>query len=263
LRKKHLSIEKDIHNAVSGKCTASCLQYVFLILQLKIDAGESVSDAGVLDFAGLLKQFLRELPEPLLTSRLQDAFLNCYDLTPPSKRVDATLLLCHLLPSHNLSALQYICAFLRRVVDRSVHNKMDAANVGICLAPNIFHASSASAVVGSDATKSMLTSQAGVVELLIDHADEIGVVSDDLHERVAMMTECFSESVLDDCELETTDCRDKKRSGSLQGETLPLCDMISVLDSGPRGHGLDSWSCHFHVTTLASCSHTHGASVTK
>jgi len=191
---------------------------VFVVLQVKIDAGESVSGASVLDFSGLLKQFLRELPEPLLTSQLQDAFLGCYELSPPSKRIAAILLLCHLLPRHNLSTLRYICAFLHRVVDRSVHNKMDAANVAICLAPNIFHAGSASAVTGSDATKSMLTGQAGVVELLIDHADEIGVISDDLHERVTMMTECFSDSVLDDCELETTECREKKRSGSFQGE---------------------------------------------
>jgi len=183
---------------------------------VKIDAGESVSDAGVFDFAGLLKQFLRELPEPLLTSRLQDTILSCYDITPPSKRITAILLLCHLLPSHNLSALQYICAFLRRVVGRSVHNKMDATNVAICLAPNIFHATSV--VVGNDATKSMLTAQAGIVELLIDHADEIGVISDDLHDRVTMMTECFSDSVLDDGELETTECREKKRSGSFQGD---------------------------------------------
>jgi len=204
---------------------------VLVVLQVKIDAGESVSHAGVFDFAGLLKQFLRELPEPLLTSRLQDSFLNCYDLTPPSKRISAILLLCHLLPSHNLSALQYICAFLRRVVDRSVHNKMDTANVAICLAPNIFHTNTASAGIGSDATKSMLTGQVGIVEVLIDHADEIGVVSDDLHERVTMMTECFSDSVLDDCELETTECREKKRSGSFQGEQddtvmLPLYDML-------------------------------------
>jgi len=192
---------------------------VFLVLQVKIDAGESVSDANVLDFAGLLKQFLRELPDPLLTSQLQDAFLGCYDITPPSKRIAAILLLCHLLPRHNLSALRYICTFLRRVVGRSVHNKMDSANVAICLAPNVFHhAGSASAVIGSDATKSMLTGQAGVVELLIEHSGEIGVIGDDLRERVTMMTECFSESVLDDCELETTECRDKKRSGSFQGE---------------------------------------------
>lgn len=194
------------------------LPYVFVDLQVKIDAGESVLDASVLDFSGLLKQFLRELPEPLLTSQLQDVFLGCYDLSPPSKRISAVLLLCHLLPRYNLSALRYICTFLRRVVDRSVHNKMDAANIAICLAPNIFHAASATAVIGSDATKSMLTGQAGVVELLIDHADEIGVVSDDLHERVAMMTACFSDSVVDDCELETTECREKKRSGSFQGE---------------------------------------------
>jgi len=192
---------------------------LFLVLQVKIDAGESVSDAGVFDFAGLLKQFLRELPEPLLTGHLQDAFLNCYDIAPPPKRAAAVLLLCHLLPKHSLSTLRYICAFLRRVVSRSVHNKMDAANVAICLAPNIFHASSASAVTVSDATKSMLTAQTGVVELLIDHADEIGDVSTDLHERAAMMSECFSDSMLDDGELDSTECRsEKKRSGSFQGE---------------------------------------------
>jgi len=173
-----------------------------------------VSDAGVLDFAGLLKQFLRELPEPLLTTHLQDVFVSCYDLSPLSKRAAAVLLLCHLLPRHNLSTLRYICTFLRRVVERSAHNKMDAANVAICLAPNIFHASS---VTMSTVTKSLLSHQAGVVEVLIDHAYEIGVVTDDLHERVAMMSDCFSDSVLDDGELDSTECRDKKRTGSLQG----------------------------------------------
>lgn len=191
---------------------------LFLVLQVRIDAGESVSDAGVLDFAALLKQFLRELPEPLLTSHLQDAFLSCYDISPPSKRTAAVLLLCHLLPKHNLSTLRYICAFLHRVVSRSVHNKMDASNIAICLAPNIFHTSSACVAAVSDATKSMLTGQASVVELLIDRADEIGVVGVDLHERAAMMSDCFSDSVLDDCELDSTESREKKRSGSFQGK---------------------------------------------
>jgi len=200
-----------------NRCRNVIKEFLFS-LQVKIDAGESVSDAGVIDFAGLLKQFLRELPEPLLTAHLQDAFLACCDLTPPPKRVSAVLLLCHLLPKHNLSTLRYIFTFLRRVVERAAHNKMDAANVAICLAPNIFHVASTLSVGVNDVTKSMLTGQAVIVQLLIEHADEIGVISDDLHERVAMMKECFSDSVLDNCEMETTESREKKRSGSLQGE---------------------------------------------
>jgi len=64
-----------------------------------------------------------------------------------------------------------------------------------------------------------LMAQTAVVQMLIENAADIGVVSDDLQDRVALMTECFSDSTVDECGgLELTENREKKRSGSLQGK---------------------------------------------
>ncbi len=54
-------------------------QHFFLnfgfVLQEKIELGDELRDGHPLDVASLIKQFFRELPDPLLTARLHDTFL--------------------------------------------------------------------------------------------------------------------------------------------------------------------------------------------
>jgi len=129
------------------------------------------------------------------------------------------MLLCHLLPDHHLATLRFVAGFLHQVAAHSDVNKMDAANISVCLAPNIFHERTGKILVVADgeAAKSAVAAPTSIVELLIEHADEIGVVDVDLNQRLVLMATCFSDSVMEDSELEATENREKKRSGSFQG----------------------------------------------
>lgn len=80
---------------------------------------------------GLLKQFLRELREPLLTFELYDTFLqaNC-----DRDKVKSAL---SSLPMSNLRVLKYLIEFLFEVAQHSANNKMPVHNLATVFAPNL------------------------------------------------------------------------------------------------------------------------------
>ena len=88
------------------------------------------------DIAGLLKEFLRELPQPLLTRELLPLFI--YVSRCPSKCVPSALrsLVC-LLPDRNRILLQLLLLLSRLVLRHSIDNKMDAHSLATVLAPGI------------------------------------------------------------------------------------------------------------------------------
>ena len=75
-----------------------------MLLQATLDSGNASipEDANVHDIATLLKQYFRELPEPLITSRLFPVFEACYTLAQPAERQRCMLLACLLLPQVHL-----------------------------------------------------------------------------------------------------------------------------------------------------------------
>jgi len=91
------------------------------LLQARIDAGgELDKDSHPLDVASLVKQFIRQLPEPLLSSRLQAAFIQCHQLSTEAQRVATVHLLCLLLPRRHLAALRFAAGFFSRVAQQEV-----------------------------------------------------------------------------------------------------------------------------------------------
>ena len=180
---------------------------------MKIETGEQVDDANALDLANIVKQFIRELPDPLLTARLQECFLRCHHL-PEQIQVQSVLLLCALLPPRHLALLRYAMQFFRRVASRSLENKMDSSNISVCLAPNVFRI--VDPACPSLADGKFLLSQTAIVKILIEHSSDIGMVSDDLANRVSLMSTFFSDYDTEN-ELDFTDGKEKKRSGSFQG----------------------------------------------
>ena len=200
--------------------------------QTKIEEGEGISDANLLDVASVVKQFFRDLPDPLLTTTLHDAFLRCALLGDDAQSAAAVLYLCHLLPPLNLSTLRYTMCFLGRVVAASDRNKMDASNLAVCLTPNLLYLPDGVKSNGGAGEKSagsdgrLLAAEISVVQVLIRHAHNIGMVSESLQERAALLSSCFppaSGDELDRSEVDggggstKTKKKKKKRSGSLQG----------------------------------------------
>uniref|UniRef100_A0A8C4QTX4 Rho GTPase-activating protein 7 n=2 Tax=Eptatretus burgeri TaxID=7764 RepID=A0A8C4QTX4_EPTBU len=91
------------------------------------------------DVADMLKQYFRDLPEPLLTSKLSETLLLIFQTVPVECQVDAAHATLLLLPAESREALQTLLALLSAVACRECDNHMPAGNLALCLAPSLFH----------------------------------------------------------------------------------------------------------------------------
>ncbi|XP_051566579.1 rho GTPase-activating protein 6-like isoform X2 [Myxocyprinus asiaticus] len=73
---------------------------------------------SVHDVAALLKEFLRDMPHPLLTRELYTAFINCASLNCADQHTLMQLLIC-LLPACNCDTLQCLLHFLSNVANHA------------------------------------------------------------------------------------------------------------------------------------------------
>lgn len=83
----------------------------------------------------VLKTFLRDLPEPLLTFDRYDDFLRAADLSDESDRVQTLLSLIKKLPPAHHALLERIVFHLARVAQREEYNRMSASSLAIVFAP--------------------------------------------------------------------------------------------------------------------------------
>ncbi|NXH50775.1 RHGBA protein, partial [Dicaeum eximium] len=153
-------------------------------LKSKLDQGENCLSAALpCDVAGLLKQFFRELPEPILPPHLQEGLFKAQQLGHEKKT--ATVLLSCLMADRTIAALRYFFNFLRTVSLRSNENRMDSSNLAVIFAPNLLHSNENEKM--STSTEKKIRLQAAVVEMLIDHAAEIGQVPEFILEKIPSM----------------------------------------------------------------------------
>lgn len=107
------------------------------------------------DVAQLLKEFFRDLPQPLLTRDLYVPFLFTQRTPERTRQLDMIRNLIRLLPRHNRDTLWTLLRFLHRVAENAVDrklptgqlqpgNKMDAHNLATMLGPNILRYNSKS-----------------------------------------------------------------------------------------------------------------------
>ncbi|XP_073784076.1 unconventional myosin-IXb isoform X4 [Danio rerio] len=86
---------------------------------------------------GLVKQWLRELPDPLMTYSLYNDFLYAVDLPETSERLRAVYRKLEELPSSNISTLERLIFHLVKVAKEEEHNRMSADSLAIVFAPCI------------------------------------------------------------------------------------------------------------------------------
>ncbi|XP_052401214.1 rho GTPase-activating protein 7 isoform X1 [Carassius gibelio] len=101
--------------------------------------GVNYEGQSAYDVADMLKQYFRDLPEPLLTSKLSDTFLQIYQYVPKEQRLQAVRAAVLLLPDENREALQTLLCFLSDVTASVSENQMTCTNLAVCLAPSLFH----------------------------------------------------------------------------------------------------------------------------
>ncbi|XP_066570826.1 stAR-related lipid transfer protein 8 isoform X3 [Amia ocellicauda] len=111
-----------------------------ILRQLNESSPDNVSYEGqsAYDVADMLKQYFRDLPEPVFTSKVTETFLQIYQCVPKDQRLQAAQAAVILLPDENREVLQTLLYFLSDIASAQ-DNQMTAGNLAVCLAPSIFH----------------------------------------------------------------------------------------------------------------------------
>ncbi|KAL8882215.1 MAG: hypothetical protein Q9198_000749 [Flavoplaca austrocitrina] len=149
----------------------------------KIDAKEvevDLSKESPVQVAALLKKFLRELPDPLLTFKLYRLFIISQKINDEEKRKRVLHLTCCLLPKTHRDSLEILFSFLVWAssfsqVDEESGSKMDTHNLATVIAPNILKDRSAIAPMDEN---SFLAIEA--VNSLIEYNDQMSEVPEDV-----------------------------------------------------------------------------------
>ncbi|KAG7502016.1 rho GTPase-activating protein 1 [Solea senegalensis] len=108
-------------------------------VQLKYNSGAVVNFREIEDVhlaAVILKTFLRELPEPLLTYQLYNDIVN-FNSVSSDDQVMAMKMLVESLPEENYTSLRYLITFLAQVSANSEVNKMTNSNLAVVFGPNL------------------------------------------------------------------------------------------------------------------------------
>lgn len=87
--------------------------------------------------AGLLKQFFRDLPDPLLTREHYPAFIEAANNEDLTVRRDSLHALINSLPDPNYATLRALTLHLHRVQEAAGANRMNAANLAIVFGPTL------------------------------------------------------------------------------------------------------------------------------
>ena len=152
------------------------------------DFREMASPPSVLDVAALLKQFLRELPLPIVPRiyhlMLASAFAS-------QARTENLLLCLLLLPSEHLASLSFLMRHLNTVARSSSTNKMTAANLAIVLSPNLLPVQDHYNIPGQskvdkktvDLNSQKLRLHTDMLEFLIKNSEQVGYVTTIVMER--------------------------------------------------------------------------------
>ena len=85
----------------------------------------------------VLKSFLRELPQPLLTYERYDEFLRAADIVDSKERISSLMALVQELPPHHFDMLERLVFHLTRVALNEKSNRMSTNALAIVFAPCI------------------------------------------------------------------------------------------------------------------------------
>uniref|UniRef100_A0A8C3HFK1 Rho GTPase activating protein 1 n=1 Tax=Chrysemys picta bellii TaxID=8478 RepID=A0A8C3HFK1_CHRPI len=131
LREHALTKEGIFRRSASTQIVKEVQQKYNMGIQVDFQQYEDIHLAAV-----ILKTFLRELPEPLLTFSLYNHVVN-FQNVEESNRVDVVRKTLQTLPEENYQVLCFLMAFLAEVSAHSDVNKMTNTNLAVVFGPNL------------------------------------------------------------------------------------------------------------------------------
>ena len=127
----------------------------------------------VVQLAALLKRYLRDLPDPLMTHKLYKLWVSAARIDDHERRKQCLHLTCCLLPKSNRDCLEILFSFLKwagsfHQLDDELGSKMDIRNLATVIAPNILTNPAKASALDSEAIYVI-----DAVEMLITHIEEM------------------------------------------------------------------------------------------
>ncbi|KAG9122139.1 hypothetical protein FRC07_001612 [Ceratobasidium sp. 392] len=128
--------------------------------------------------AALLKKFLREMPDPLLTYRLYKLLLAAQSIRDEKEKTKLLHYITILLPKAHRDTMEVLFVFLKWVslfshVDEETGSKMDLVNLATVITPSILYSK------GRDAAREESFAAIGVITRLLEDQDLFFSVPDD------------------------------------------------------------------------------------
>ncbi|KAG8014708.1 Protein FAM13A [Nibea albiflora] len=111
-------------------------------LKQRLESGEDVdllNESDSCTVASLLKRYLRDLPEGLVDSAVQQALIHHYQECGDEVSWSDMRDLLQQLPDAHHSLLRYLCHFLTLVEGNHKENRMTAFNLATVFGPSVFH----------------------------------------------------------------------------------------------------------------------------
>ncbi|KAM5145920.1 rho GTPase-activating protein 20-like [Mantella aurantiaca] len=108
-------------------------------LKEKLLSGDDVQMDGESVFvaAAVITDFLRNIPDSILSSDMHGLWMEVTDIDQPENRIQVIKSLLDQLPEANFNLLQHLFAVLNRIGRNSEENQMTALNLALCIAPNM------------------------------------------------------------------------------------------------------------------------------
>ncbi|KFA64461.1 hypothetical protein S40285_01023 [Stachybotrys chlorohalonatus IBT 40285] len=153
-----------------------------LVDRINTDGGDAVNfmEQPVVQLAALLKRYLRDLPDPLMTHKLYKLWISAAKIADPERRKQCLHLTCCLLPRSHRDFLEILFAFLKwagsfHQLDEEVGSKMDIRNLATVIAPNILINVNKAPALDSEAIYVI-----DAVEMMIANIEEMCQVPDEI-----------------------------------------------------------------------------------
>ncbi|KAJ1797889.1 Rho-type gtpase-activating protein [Coemansia sp. RSA 2399] len=97
------------------------------------------ADMDVASVTSMLKQYFRDLPNPLMTSATYNLWVQAANINPPEERIKVYRTIADSMPDAHAQTLRFMMMHLKRIADNQKENKMTTNNLSVVFAPNILH----------------------------------------------------------------------------------------------------------------------------
>jgi len=138
-----------------------------------LDSPEWSSDIN--NVASVMKMWLRELPDPLLTYDLQQGFIDAAKIENDRLRHIRLHERVNDLPDANYATLKYFLGHLHRINQHASENSMSVQNLAIVFGPTLFGQLKLNPANGSDGGMVDATHQNMAIETILQHYTDIFV----------------------------------------------------------------------------------------